>query len=99
MHKYESYSVSPIEYHSISYFSPPLKQLKQGTSSDNVKCTKYLQLVLKQSTGTPYCIKPFSVEKLIQRGWAIHVLPNYSDVHNNSEIFKIGKNIKYNLKT
>lgn len=69
----------------------PLKQLTQGTSPDNVKCTEGLQLVLKQSTGIPYCIKSSSVEKLIQRGWAIHVLPNYSDVHNNSDIFKIGQ--------
>ena len=85
-----------MEHHSVSYFLSPLKQLKQGTSSDNVKCAKGLQLVLKQSTGTPYCIKPSSVEKLIQRGWAIHVLPNYSNVHNNSEIFKIGK---YQIQT
>ena len=87
---------SVLEHHSISYFSSPLKQLKQGTIPDNVKCTEGLQLVLKQSTGTPHCIKPSSVEKLIQRGWAIHVLPNYSDNHNNSEIFKTGK---YEVKT
>jgi len=89
-------SVPLLGPHSISYFSPPLKQLKQGTSSDNVKCTEGLQLVLKQSTGTPYCVKSSSIEKLIQRGWAIHVLSNYFDGHNNSEIFKIGK---YQIQT
>jgi carboxymethylenebutenolidase len=88
--------LSVIDHHSVSSFSPPLKQLKQGTSPDNVKCTEGLQLVLKQSTGTPHCIKPSSVEKLIQRGWAIHVLPNYFDNHNNSEIFTTGK---YEVKT
>ena len=89
-------SVPLTGHHSVSYFSPPLKQLKQGTSSDNVKCTEGLQLVLKQSTGTPYCVKSSSIEKLIQRGWAIHVLSNYFDGHNNSEIFKIGK---YKIQT
>ena len=87
----ESYSALPKEHLHVSYFLSPLKQLKQGTSSDNVKCTEGLQLVLKQLTGTPHCVKPSSVEKLIQRGWAIHVLPSYSDVNNNSEIFEIGK--------
>lgn len=83
--------MSAIEHHHISYFLSPLKQLKQGINPDDVKCTEGLQLVLKQSTGTPYCIKAYSVEKLIQRGWAIHVLPNYSNQDNNSEIFKTGK--------
>jgi carboxymethylenebutenolidase len=92
-HQTLSYNVIQPDFpeHHYVYFLSPLKQLKQGTNPDNVKCTEGLQLVLKQSTGTPYCIKPSSVEKLIQRGWAIHVLPNYSDEHNNSEIFKIGK--------
>lgn len=83
-------SSSVIEHHFVS-FSPPFKQLKQGISPNNVTCTEGLQLVLKQSTGTPHCIKPSSVEKLIQRGWAIHILPNYSNEHNNSEIFNTGK--------
>ena len=83
-------STSIMVHHSVS-FLPPLKQLKQGTSPDNVKCAEGLQIILKQSTGIPYCLKPSSVEKLIQRGWAIHVLPDYSDEHNNSEIFKTGK--------
>jgi carboxymethylenebutenolidase len=85
-------SSTPVTvHHSVSYFLSPLKQLKQGTSLDTVTCTEGLQLILKQSTGTPHCIKPSSVEKLIQRGWAIHILPDYSDKHNNSEIFKTGK--------
>jgi len=69
----------------------PLKQLKQGVSSIDVQCNKGLELVLKQSTGSSYCVKPTSVEKLIQRGWAVHVLPDYSDQNNNSKIFKTGK--------
>lgn len=92
----ESYSVPIMEHHPVSYFSSPLKQLKHGASLDNVKCIEGLQLILKQSTGAPYCVKPSSIEKLIQRGWAIHVLPNYSNEHNNSEIFKTGK---YEIQT
>lgn len=73
---------------------PPIKQLKQGHHVE-VVCADGFQLVLKQSNGTPKCIKLSSVEKLIQRGWAIHVL-TYSEENNNSEIFMMGK---YDVQT
>ena len=49
-----------------------------------------LDLVLKQSDGNPACIKPSSVAKLIERGWAIHVLLDYTNENNNSGIFTLG---------
>jgi carboxymethylenebutenolidase len=76
---------------SIAYFLPPLKQISQGVSPSNVTCTEGKALVLKQSNGLPACINPSSVEKLIIRGWAIHLLPDYSDENNNSEIFALGE--------
>jgi carboxymethylenebutenolidase len=76
---------------SINAELAPLKQLNQGIAPDNIKCSEELQLVLKQSTGTPQCVKQSSVEKLIQRGWAIHILSDYSDKNNNSKIFELGK--------
>ena len=75
----------------IAYFPPPLKQIKDGKNPSNITCTEGLELVLKQSNGLPACIKPSSVAKLIQRGWAIHILPDYTSDNVNSEIFKIGK--------
>jgi len=75
---------------SITYFPPPLKQLQDGHDPSHVTCTEGLELVLKQSNGFPACIKPSSVSKLIQRGWAIHVLPDYDPDHTNSEVFKVG---------
>lgn len=74
---------------SINAELSPLKQLKQGHHVE-VVCNDGFQFVLKQSNGDPKCIKLSSVEKLIQRGWAIHVL-TYSDENNNSEIFTMGK--------
>ena len=75
---------------SINAEMTPLKQLKQGISLDKITCGEGFELVLKQTTGSPYCIKQSSVEKLIQRGWAIHFLSDYSDNNNNSKIFKTG---------
>jgi carboxymethylenebutenolidase len=86
----------------IAYFPPPLKQIQDGTDHSAVTCTEGLELVLKFSNGNPACIKPTSAEKLIERGWAIHVLPDYDkSKNNNSEIFTIGdydvqtENVRY----
>ncbi|HET6516938.1 MAG TPA: PQQ-dependent sugar dehydrogenase [Nitrosopumilaceae archaeon] len=82
--------IVPMMISNIAHFPPPLKQIAQGTSPDSVTCTEGLELVLKKSNGQPACVKPSSVEKLIERGWAIHVLPDYKAQNNNSEIFEEG---------
>ena len=75
----------------IAYFPPPLKQINDGIEPMNVTCTEGLELVLKFSNGNPACLKPSSVSKLIERGWAIHILPDYEkNQDNNSEIFTLG---------
>lgn len=76
---------------SFAYFPPPLKQISQGVDPSNVTCTEGKALVLKQSNGMPACVNFSSVEKLIARGWAIHVLPDYKNENTNSEIFTLGK--------
>jgi carboxymethylenebutenolidase len=80
----------------ITYFPPPLKQISDGVDPANVTCTEGLEIVLKKSNGSPACLKPASVAKLIARGWAIHILPDYENDINNSEIFSIGN---YNVET
>ncbi len=80
----------------IAYFPAPLKQISDGVDPTNVTCTEGLELVLKKSNGNPACLKPSSVARLIERGWAIHILPDYKDENNNSEIFTTGN---YNVET
>ena len=80
----------------IAYFPPPLKQISDGVDPANVTCTEGLEIVLKKSNGNPACLKPASVAKLIARGWAIHILPDYENELNNSEIFALGN---YNVET
>lgn len=48
----------------------PLKQIKSGMKAQDVKCKYDLQLVIKAEDGSPACVKPTSVEKLVMRGWA-----------------------------
>lgn len=79
------------EFSSIAYFPPPLKQISQGVDPSHVTCTESKSLVLKQSNGLPACVNHSSIEKLILRGWAIHILPDYANQNNNSEIFELGE--------
>jgi len=80
----------------VAYFPPPLKQISDGVDPANVTCSEGLEIVLKKSNGNPACLKPTSVAKLIARGWAIHILPDYENEINNSEIFATGN---YNVET
>ena len=62
--------IVPIMVPQIAYFPPPLKQISEGTSPENVTCTEGLELIFKKSNGMPACVKPSSVSKLVERGWA-----------------------------
>ena len=83
--------ITTVPKQNLTYIHPPLKQIKGGTEPAKVTCTEGLELVLKFSDGNPGCIKPSSIAKLIERGWAIHVLPDYEkNENNNSAIFATG---------
>jgi len=84
----------------------PLKQYLDGVQIDKIVCSADLQLIMKKTDGKPACVKPDSVAKLIERGWAVHVLPEYvKDEPKNSDIFELGKyqittdTINYNNST
>jgi hypothetical protein len=48
----------------------PKKQTDQGVPPLGVICKFGFQLVLKASDGSPACVNPSSVDKLVARGWA-----------------------------
>ena len=73
------------------FLSSPLKQYTSGISIEKILCKDGLELVMKKSDGSPACVKPDSVAPLIERGWAMHVLPDYAKNENNtSEMFNGG---------
>ena len=49
---------------------PPLKQYKIVLDIHKIECKSYLTLIFKDNSGNPACVKPSSVEKLLERGWA-----------------------------
>jgi len=67
----------------------PLAQAKSGIPIEKIVCKEGLELVMKKTDGKPACLKPSSAAKLIERGWAIHVLPEYTkDEPQNSELLE-----------
>ncbi len=54
---------------------PPKQQLKAGVAIHDIKCKAEFELVFKATDGSPACVKPTSVEKLIARGWATDQSP------------------------
>jgi carboxymethylenebutenolidase len=81
---------------SNAYGSSPLKQINLGIKSTDVTCNEGLELVIKLSNGHPACVKPSSVAKLIERGWAIHILPDVDSSSKNSNLIQSGK---YDVET
>ncbi|MFY9300639.1 MAG: PEFG-CTERM sorting domain-containing protein [Candidatus Nitrosotenuis sp.] len=48
---------------------PPLQQVKSGVASDEVVCDSGMELLIKNSNGSPACVKPATAERLVQLGW------------------------------
>ena len=47
----------------------PLKQVEAGVAPEAVLCDSDMELIIKNSTGSPACVKPTTAERLIQLGW------------------------------
>jgi len=47
----------------------PLKQVDVGIEPEDVVCASGMELLIKNSNGSPACVKPETAERLIQLGW------------------------------
>ncbi|CUR52176.1 Carboxymethylenebutenolidase [Nitrosotalea devaniterrae] len=56
----------------------PFQQARMHVPISQIICPENLLLVMKKSDGSPACVKPSSESILIERGWALHVLPDYT---------------------
>jgi len=50
--------------------SSPKKQLQDGVKAKKIKCKEGLELAFKNTNNSPACVKPGTLQKLIERGWA-----------------------------
>jgi hypothetical protein len=66
----EGLVVSEVEEHEKEHVGlPPLQQVKSGVASNEVVCDSGMELIIKNSNGSPACVKPATAERLIQLGW------------------------------
>lgn len=71
-------SMFVAEVEDIMPMDSPLKQFKSGIDASDIVCNEGLELVIKSKVGSPACVKPASVKKLVSWGWAGTV-----DQHSN----------------
>jgi len=63
--------VVPIESEMMGDSSlSPRAQVKLGVEPHLVQCKEGLELIFKDKVGSPACVKPSSVQRLIEIGWA-----------------------------
>ena len=64
------YNKDTQEFSHSETILPPLKQIQGGISLEDILCTNDKVLIYKNNNdNTPACVKPSSVDKLIERGW------------------------------
>src|SRR2546428_351068 len=58
-----------LEIHSKTSLPSPLKQLKSGIWTQDIKCNKGFELVIKATNAHPACVKPTTATRLLSHGW------------------------------
>ncbi len=71
--------ITDTEMHNIA---PPLKQFRSGTPIDKIVCKEGLVRLIKINDNSPICVKPKTVQKLVERGLAFSSI----DIHKNSDL-------------
>ncbi len=76
----------------------PRSQFLADVPLNMIECTEGFELIMKKTTGMPACVRPATASILIERGWGIHVLPDYEDKDNNSDMLATD-NGQFSVKT
>ncbi|MGI0003946.1 MAG: dienelactone hydrolase family protein, partial [Candidatus Nitrosotenuis sp.] len=76
----------------------PRSQFLADVPVNMIECAEGFELIMKKTNGMPACVKPQTVSVLIERGWGIHILPNYENKDNNSDIISTNKG-SFSVKT
>lgn len=94
--QFESHTHNAMEFVDLA---SPLVQFRSDVPANMVQCSEGLELIMKKSNGMPACVKPTSVQILIERGWGIHALPDYDISDNNSDMFAMDGEFAVNTKS
>jgi len=66
--------MKPMDDSMKDHMASPLKQLAMGMDAQDVKCKNELVIIFKATNGMPACVKPSSVDRLVEIGWASKVM-------------------------
>ena len=58
----------------------PKEQFSKAIDPHDIRCKSSLELVFKKTTFEPVCVKSTSIQKLIERGWALDHDPQHMDM-------------------
>lgn len=89
----------------------PLKQIKAGSGFAEIKCKDELKKIFKIKNNFPACVKPQSIEKLLQRGWlqklsTVNLVVPRGDlflqqplrIEGLNETYSVGQKIEFTVK-
>jgi hypothetical protein len=74
----------------------PLKQFKSGIAAQDVKCKQDLQLIIKAENGSPACVKPTSIKKLVSLQWTLNPA-NELTIGGFQDTYKAGEKIDFTI--
>ena len=59
-----------VKTEKMSKAMSPKKQFAQGIPASQVTCADNLQLLIKAKDGSPACVNPDHISRLVETGWA-----------------------------
>lgn len=84
---YDSSEMHIHDHIDTAYRSPQL-QFMDNVPITKISCQESFELIMKATNGMPACVRPATAAILIERGWGMHVLPDYKNGDNNSQMLK-----------
>jgi hypothetical protein len=70
------------------HIDSPLKQMRMGIDAHEIQCKSGHSLVFRSADWSPACVKPSSVDRLIEIGWASDHIPSEDEMMKKDSMMK-----------
>ena len=77
-----------IKDNMMEHMASPIKQMKMGVDVHKIQCKSGYELVLKSTNWSPACVKPSSVARLVEIGWASNHMPSEDEIMKKDSMMK-----------
>ena len=72
----------------MDHMASPIKQMKMGVDVHKIQCKSGHELVFKSTNWSPACVKPSSVARLVEIGWASNHMPSEHTMMEKDSMMK-----------